>query len=138
VDDRKLFWKKNPKFIFFGRSIVYGLSGSILTCNGSNYSVNKKRNHPLTTCPMQSRVPWQNCGVWKFLVEEEGKPGRNSHWSGAPILSQSSHRDKARGSDGEIASRIKMILEARVGIEPTHKGFADLSLTTWVPRPVEY
>jgi hypothetical protein len=29
-------------------------------------------------------------------------------------------------------------LEARVGIEPTHKGFADLSLTTWVPRPAGY
>jgi hypothetical protein len=27
------------------------------------------------------------------------------------------------------------VMEARVGIEPTHKGFADLSLTTWVPRP---
>src|ERR1700684_4417611 len=27
------------------------------------------------------------------------------------------------------------MLEARVGIEPTHKGFADLSLTAWVPRP---
>ena len=26
------------------------------------------------------------------------------------------------------------LLEARVGIEPTHKGFADLSLTAWVPR----
>jgi PD-(D/E)XK endonuclease len=30
---------------------------------------------------------------------------------------------------------VRQELEARVGIEPTHKGFADLSLTTWVPRP---
>ena len=27
------------------------------------------------------------------------------------------------------------VVEARAGIEPAHKGFADLSLTTWVPRP---
>jgi hypothetical protein len=33
------------------------------------------------------------------------------------------------------SNNYKKILEARVGIEPTHKGFADLSLTTWVPRP---
>ena len=32
-----------------------------------------------------------------------------------------------------IFDRIGM--EARVRIELTHKGFADLSLTTWVPRP---
>ena len=25
-----------------------------------------------------------------------------------------------------------------MGIEPTYKGFADLSLTTWVPRPGNY
>ena len=25
-----------------------------------------------------------------------------------------------------------------MGIEPTHKGFADLSLTTWVPRPSKH
>jgi hypothetical protein len=31
--------------------------------------------------------------------------------------------------------QLRKSLEARVGIEPTHKGFADLSLTTWVPRP---
>ena len=34
---------------------------------------------------------------------------------------------------GPLAKLLKE-LEARAGIEPAHKGFADLSLTTWVPR----
>jgi hypothetical protein len=33
-----------------------------------------------------------------------------------------------------IVSKLLRVLEARAGIEPAHKGFADLSLTTWVPR----
>ena len=37
---------------------------------------------------------------------------------------------------GFAVSQRKLLeeLEARAGIEPAHKGFADLSLTTWVPR----
>jgi hypothetical protein len=34
----------------------------------------------------------------------------------------------------EFAPKLLKGLEARAGIEPAHKGFADLSLTTWVPR----
>jgi hypothetical protein len=38
------------------------------------------------------------------------------------------------GCEAKKRSALKGGLEARAGIEPAHKGFADLSLTTWVPR----
>ena len=37
-----------------------------------------------------------------------------------------------------ISGNCEKMLEARVRIELTCKGFADLSLTTWVPRPVTF
>ena len=49
--------------------------------------------------------------------------------------------DMTGGWQNQKPSKITMLflgmleLEARVRIELTHKGFADLSLTTWVPRP---
>jgi hypothetical protein len=37
----------------------------------------------------------------------------------------------------KTANLIEEMMEARVGIEPTNEGFADLSLPTWVPRQVK-
>ena len=52
-------------------------------------------------------------------------------------LETSCNRRLEEFNGGESDESVKLgELEARVGIEPTHKGFADLSLTTWVPRLV--
>ena len=51
----------------------------------------------------------------------------------APIQNERERR-VSEGVTRLVSANYKELLEARVRIELTHKGFADLSLTTWVPR----
>jgi hypothetical protein len=67
----------------------------------------------------------------RFLSAPEAKCGRFY-----PIGAQSARNVKS-GLTVSQSVNCKESLEARVGIEPTRKGFADLSLTTWVPRPCQ-
>ena len=69
---------------------------------------------------------------------EEDLDGRdmNGHRAGPPLEDLNGPKlipfDKLTSAIASIYAACRC--EARVGIEPTHKGFADLSLTTWVPR----
>jgi hypothetical protein len=50
-------------------------------------------------------------------------------------LDKTAPKQAPHGAVGRLVHwLVDLGVEARVGIEPTHKGFADLSLTAWVPR----
>src|ERR1019366_4540445 len=65
--------------------------------------------------------------IWQGLMISEKSPPRTQPWT-APVVG---------GGPGPPGC-CRENLEARVGIEPMHKGFADRSLTTWDTAPHGY
>ena len=82
-------------------------------------------NTRVTKCAAINRVFWPKMHPFCKMDDNRGEVAPTS--SGRHMLNP--------GFPGGHLLFLLLKLEARVRIELTHKGFADLSLTTWVPRP---
>jgi hypothetical protein len=73
-----------------------------------------------------ARRPLQRIAKKQVVVDEAVREARRK-LPGIPAARLAFYSSGTRINIGDF-------MEARVRIELTHKGFADLSLTTWVPR----
>src|SRR6202012_4477905 len=67
---------------------------------------------------------------------EAGRNGRCEDWISTK-WTQAGMKLDGRPINGAADRLTQNLLEARGGIEPPNKGFADLCLTTWLPRRYE-
>src|SRR5271165_2768749 len=86
------------------------------------------RSQPTNQKPLSRRGT--TLELWRRGPESNLSRFAGSERSGSPQA-----KSRAERGTCELQEFSGQVLEARAGIEPAHKGFADLSLTTWVPRP---
>jgi hypothetical protein len=83
---------------------------------------------------------WKSANETMIRWEADGKISDDSRktiegaWADFLITADSRKLSAETVRKAQNARLLDDLMEARVGIEPTYKGFADLSLTTWVPR----
>ncbi len=72
---------------------------------------------------------------WRLEVDYRmEKVSPNSSPEDSPKEYWKGSKEALASGERVVESKRRLGLEARVGIEPTHKAFAEPCLTTWLPR----